>query len=1440
MNLRKSLITLLITAILMNLLPASFVQAADGTTTGWYAQYSNCSANDFPVALDNSTANSGQWSVKVQYKGIAGANKYGQWVTNVNGLEKGKTYKIGLAMKSQNTSGKTMYFGWGTLFRMNLASTHDWTDMNWVYTHNSDETSRQMMLTFDSYGDGVWIDDVYVCEVTDGGQLGENLVTNSSFEVGDESGSDMENVASELYSLYNEIMQSDTFKLEDMKKVLGAFKYAPVYTANGIDIDGDLADWEGYPQFGLPTKPDQYHIYQQGCNRDASGYCQYAYDEDYLYLGISVDDDVFEGNNTKEFYWNADSIQIAFCDVDEGYDAEIGFSHDPETDKGLVFSSNYGDEDLAKVKLQTSLTETSNGVNIVYEAAIPWGIKYGDEPLPDGILFDVIINDGDGNKRAYCIELAPGIAEGKSSAEFPYLEFMTDKKDFYGWADAESRTKIGDKLPFSYFFVNEGELKTVTLEVPETGYNETFQVPAYTCVRKQIDVVFEERGNQTVNIIAKANGQENVTTKTVYVEPIASSFEDMLKDVSTKTAELKELIDKCEAQGIAVDYPKVSYTTIQTFSDEGNGYLRQDVNWQNYERTYAEYDHICDLYEKAKAELESYLDGSAEPYSGITHFKTGNVRTDGLVIYANTEKDGVIEERPFWFTGYGHFEGVAKETARMKDLGHSMIQIGMEPIYTIGKGAGAYSSLFYYSESSIVQRWKQYFKEAEDNDVQICLLLGVHTVPDWVYTTYSELSGKKLEDVIITHGIVYSNPIFRELCKVHIRGIMDSFGDYKSLHSICLTNEPGNNADSSFYQGYWAQYLTELYHSDINELNEKYGSEYASFLEVPMTTSPTETIQFYDYMQFNDSIMVDFHQMLADEVKACDPDMPTHSKVMGMGTWRDDPGRRNFLTLGTDYEKYIPFSDYGGNDACGYIDDGHWRLMDKLLNYDMLSGIVEKPSFNSEDHVIMDNDSVFDNPKYSKYVDTDQWQGALHGRGASTLWSWGRQAQAGGTAFYGLFLDRPDCIDAAGRAALDVNRLNYEMEALLTEEPEVAIIYSQSARVWNQAMMNIMNNAYVNCLYNGQKVEFVPESKIEKIHDYKVLIIPNITHISDGTFEEIEKYNGDLVVIGEDSLRADERDNARDEKAVANVLAKAEVIPVEDGGIMQTTPTTEEELDIMHEIFVDAGIQDVELVDAATGERVYKCEFTVADYNGSTLVNIVNYNWDDPKDVKILINGKEAEGLKELRKDVDLDTAFTVEPFTPMLIQVGEVSNSEYVAPTGKFSDVKPSHWANEAVEALSEKNVVAGYEDNTFKPNNEITREEFVKLIVSALNIDTTSEDSGFADVDATAWYAPYVNAAYKAGLVSGKSENTFGIGQKITREEMAVIVRRAVSEIAEVREYAEFADEAEIAEYAKDAVKELYTAGLVNGLSETEFSPKTIVTRAQAAKIIYDALVK
>ena len=125
--------------------------------------------------------------------------------------------------------------------------------------------------------------------------------------------------------------------------------------------------------------------------------------------------------------------------------------------------------------------------------------------------------------------------------------------------------------------------------------------------------------------------------------------------------------------------------------------------------------------------------------------------------------------------------------------------------------------------------------------------------------------------------------------------------------------------------------------------------------------------------------------------------------------------------------------------------------------------------------------------------------------------------------------------------------------------------------------------------------------------------------------------------------------------------------------------------------------------------------------------------------------------------------------------------------------------------------------------------------MLVLSLGIEAGGETS-FGDVESTAWYAPYVAAAVKAGIVNGISDTEFGIGRSISRQDMAVMTHRALEKLSiDVEPGAShiFTDGDEIAGYAKDAIDILSGAGILSG-DGGKFAPADSLTREQAAKVL------
>lgn len=179
---------------------------------------------------------------------------------------------------------------------------------------------------------------------------------------------------------------------------------------------------------------------------------------------------------------------------------------------------------------------------------------------------------------------------------------------------------------------------------------------------------------------------------------------------------------------------------------------------------------------------------------------------------------------------------------------------------------------------------------------------------------------------------------------------------------------------------------------------------------------------------------------------------------------------------------------------------------------------------------------------------------------------------------------------------------------------------------------------------------------------------------------------------------------------------------------------------------------------------------------------------------------------------------------------------------TGRhFTDLEDVSWAVPAIEALYAKGVINGYGNGEFRPNNTITRAEFVKMLVAAFGMTSDGAACDFRDVPSDAWYYPFVASAVQVGLVNGVGDGNFEPERTITREEIAaVLYRTAVASGREIikRTSLDFSDGNEVEEYAREAVASLTGAGIINGMGDGTFAPKDPGTRAQAAKLIYELL--
>ena len=157
----------------------------------------------------------------------------------------------------------------------------------------------------------------------------------------------------------------------------------------------------------------------------------------------------------------------------------------------------------------------------------------------------------------------------------------------------------------------------------------------------------------------------------------------------------------------------------------------------------------------------------------------------------------------------------------------------------------------------------------------------------------------------------------------------------------------------------------------------------------------------------------------------------------------------------------------------------------------------------------------------------------------------------------------------------------------------------------------------------------------------------------------------------------------------------------------------------------------------------------------------------------------------------------------------------------------------------MTEKEIVSGDGTGKFAPNDKVTREQFLKMIIEATGMDAETAENTFSDVE-DAWYKEYVLKAKNLGIVNGISDTEFGIGSNITRQDMAVMISRTIEKLGikiEETEVEIFADDNNVSEYAKESVTFMKSIGLIEGYNN-EFRPLDNLTRAESTKVISELL--
>ncbi len=177
------------------------------------------------------------------------------------------------------------------------------------------------------------------------------------------------------------------------------------------------------------------------------------------------------------------------------------------------------------------------------------------------------------------------------------------------------------------------------------------------------------------------------------------------------------------------------------------------------------------------------------------------------------------------------------------------------------------------------------------------------------------------------------------------------------------------------------------------------------------------------------------------------------------------------------------------------------------------------------------------------------------------------------------------------------------------------------------------------------------------------------------------------------------------------------------------------------------------------------------------------------------------------------------------------------------FKDAAKS-WAKEYIEILVARGIADGIDGEHFAPQTAVTRGQMAAFLGRTLQLEKTVGSAPFTDVGADAYYRGFVIALKQAGIISGYEDGTFRPDQVVTREEMLTMVMKGYEYATgltpaglpeENHSIVEaFADEGQISKFARDSVEAASKLGLISGMPEGRFAPQELATRDQAAKVL------
>lgn len=643
---KKVLSLMLIVAMVMGF--SNPISVSAEAVKGWQQLFEN--GAEGTVTLDKDDYKSGPAALKVTLDSTFASGGNIHIYQNLN-LVAGREYTINMSVKAKRSNIFRLMLDWEMSLICNpFSESFGWTDLSSKFVP-SETKSYKLWLWVKGETKAVWVDNIEVIDSV----TGENLVVNGSFDEGVTASQAKED---EDEKKLEQMLGNDTVDMDNLFHNMAVTDCLPVFFKGdrNVVIDGNTSEWEDVESMYLPILDKQKVEIIAENEKDNEVWAKFLCDDVMLYVLIEVKDNIHNAV-ISDRAWTADSVQMMLGQKGGSYGIEFTFSFDEEGNTYV----NYGSMNPAYEDLIQFVGKREGDIS-TYEIAIPWAAQFGECPTDGQACFNFLVNDADDNGRGYCIEWdAGGISKSKSSESSPQIVIIDSEKEVYGWIQNVVNAKTKTEYDIPVYVCNNGDEKVLEITCEQTGLKRTIKAKAGQVVLVSTKIKWDNVvSDYPIEIKVSYDGGELLLKQTVNVEELydAVSVQALADTYRVWAGEIRELMQECAEKNISTVYEQTAVGLLERFAE----YFEGDIEYDNYAYKGYQSSALEKIYRKAKSDLEAYLDGSKAAKTATKYVTDDQpLHSEGRTVYGMTETDGVLEERPVFFIGYGHFDTAASD-----------------------------------------------------------------------------------------------------------------------------------------------------------------------------------------------------------------------------------------------------------------------------------------------------------------------------------------------------------------------------------------------------------------------------------------------------------------------------------------------------------------------------------------------------------------------------------------------------------------------------------------------------------------------------------------------------------------------------------------------------------------------------------------------------------